>query len=108
MAIVWWRFRRHHLAMLGAFVLAIMVFIALFAEFLAPVATESRDTGYVSGPPQAIHFFDAEGRFHIVPFVYGTKSARDPFTFKMIVEPDLETIQHLRLFVHANPIASGV
>ena len=34
--LMWWRFRRHHMAMLGVAVLAAFVVIALFAEFLAP------------------------------------------------------------------------
>ena len=34
--LVWWRFRRNRLGLLGAGILAIYIFVLIFAELLAP------------------------------------------------------------------------
>jgi len=66
---VWWRLRRHRLAVISGAVLAIMYFSVLVSEVLAPYNLHSRHTDYIYAPPQGIHLFH-EGRFY-GPFVYG-------------------------------------
>jgi peptide/nickel transport system permease protein len=67
---MWWRFRRHRLAVFaGGFLL--ILYVSIFAsEFLAPYALHSRHIDYIFAPPQRLHFFDDGGRF-VGPFVYG-------------------------------------
>ena len=71
--LMWWRFKRHKLAMGSAVVLIIFYLIAVFCEFVAPYEPFARDTNYVQAPPQKIHFTDEQGKFHLRPFVYKTK-----------------------------------
>lgn len=74
--LMWWRFRRHRLALVGGVILLLLYAIAAFCEFTSPFTPEERNAQYVLCPPQEIRFFDHEGRFHFRPFVYGLK--RDP------------------------------
>jgi len=50
--------------------LAALHLIVLLAGFFAPydAATQNRNSPFA--PPARLHFFDAEGRFHLRPFVY--------------------------------------
>ena len=64
---MWWKFRRHKLAVVsGAFLLLLYASIAI-SEFLAPYNLHARHVDYIYAPPQRIHFFD-QGKF-IGPFV---------------------------------------
>jgi peptide/nickel transport system permease protein len=96
--LVWWRFRRHRMATLGAGVLLLMSVMGLFAGFISPYGGTTRDNGYVYGAPQAVRLWDANG-FSLRPFVHGVKSSRDPVTLRMIAQADPDTRHYLRLFV---------
>ena len=65
-----WKFLRHKLAMGALAVLAVFYFFAIFAEFISPYDPLAYDVNYVNAPPQRVHFFDEEGKFHLRPFVY--------------------------------------
>ena len=67
--IMWWKFRRHRIAVAAAVVLAAFYASILVSEFIAPYNLTTRDTSHIYAPPQRIHFFH-EGRF-VGPFVYG-------------------------------------
>ena len=67
--IMWWKFRRHRIAVAAAIVLAAFYASILVSEFIAPYNLTTRDTSHIYAPPQRIHFFH-EGRF-VGPFVYG-------------------------------------
>lgn len=67
--LIWWRLRKHRLAMLSLWFLVGMYAIIPFVEFLSPYALRSRHPDYVYFPPQKVHFFH-QGRF-TGPFVYG-------------------------------------
>ncbi len=47
--LMWWRFRRHKLAMFGGFLLLIYLIIIVFAEVIAVVGVQTRDKDYVFG-----------------------------------------------------------
>ncbi|MDI7276298.1 MAG: ABC transporter permease, partial [Anaerolineae bacterium] len=67
--LMWWRFRRHRMAVVSAVVLACFYFVAIFCEFVAPYNPEEFFVKYKMAPPTRIHIRDAEGRWHL-PFVY--------------------------------------
>src|SRR5215472_14712932 len=72
--LMWWRFRKHKVAMVSAFVVLIFYATVLFADSLAyadPYASTAQRTLL---PPQTLHLFE-DGRF--APFVYGIKGQRD-------------------------------
>src|ERR1051326_3083613 len=99
--LIWWRFRKHKLALISAVIVALFYFVALFADTLA--CTEPFDSqsarGYV--PPQAIHWFDATGHFH--PQVFALKGKRDPRTFKLSYAPDPAEPRDVVLFGRGYP-----
>jgi peptide/nickel transport system permease protein len=67
--LIWWKFKKHKLAMLSAFILLAGYLSIFITEFLAPYHLDSRNTKFIYAPPQGIHLFH-EGEF-IGPFVYG-------------------------------------
>lgn len=96
--LVWWRFRRNRLGMIGAGILGIYILVLVFAEFLAPYGGMMLDIEYVLGPPQGLRFWDENG-FSLRPFVYGVSTERDPVTLAMVPTIDTAQRRYLRFFV---------
>jgi peptide/nickel transport system permease protein len=94
--LMWWKFRRHRLAVLGAlFTLAIYI-VALFAEFVAPFDPEATNTSYTYAPPVPLRFDGLQ------PFVYGYTSELDPVALRRTFVVD-ETVRHpVGFFVRGN------
>jgi peptide/nickel transport system permease protein len=86
------------MAVAGGIVLALLYFMAIFCEFLAPYTPAARDSEYIAAPPQPIRFVDESG-FHLRPFVYARKSTRDPHTMLRVYVDDPTTKYPLKLFV---------
>jgi peptide/nickel transport system permease protein len=94
--LMWWRFKKHRLAMISTAVVLLFYLVVIFADFLAysdPLASEAQRSLL---PPQPIHWFD-EGRFS--PHVYGLTGVRDPMTFKRVYTPDPSQKIPIRFFV---------
>jgi peptide/nickel transport system permease protein len=100
--LMWWKFRRHKLGMLGGGVVILFYVSALFCEFLAPYEPHERDINYVHAPPQPLHFVDEQG-FHLRPFVYGLVGERNPTTYRMEFVVDTTQRYPLYLLVHGDP-----
>jgi peptide/nickel transport system permease protein len=100
---MWWRFRRHRLALGGMFLLAIFAFIAAFAEFLSPYTPGARTPNYLFGPPQNVHFVDAAGTFHWRPFTYAIAAGMNPETFLLEVKEDTSQTWPLYFFIKGDP-----
>ena len=99
--LVWWRFRRNRLGLLGAGILATYILILIFAELLAPYSGTTLDVEYVLGPPQVVRFWDENG-FSLRPFVYGVSTERDPVTLAMVPTIDTSERRYLRFFVRGD------
>ncbi|GAC1346927.1 MAG: ABC transporter permease [Myxococcales bacterium] len=94
--LIWWRFRRHKLAMASLAIVLIFYLCAALGDFLAttdPHATDAR-TSYIA--PQAIHLWDDGFR----PHVYGLKGVRDPKTFRIVYTPDPSRKVDVDFLVH--------
>ena len=94
--IMWWKFRRHKIAVLAMVVLGLMYGSALLTEFLAPYEVSSRDSGFIYAPPQSVHLFH-EGRF-VGPFVYGFGMKLNMEKMKREFTADMDKVQPLRFF----------
>jgi peptide/nickel transport system permease protein len=93
--LMWWRFRRHRLAMLATVVVALFYLVVIFADFLAyapPTASEAQRSLL---PPQRIDWFD-QGRF--APHVHPLVGQRDPITLKRVYERDRSRKIRVRFF----------
>ena len=101
--LMWWKFKKHRLALIGMSLLAVFIFIALFAEFLSPYGPAVRTPNYLFGRPQALHFVDAEGKFHLRPFTYALTAAMDPETFLLEVKEDTDKPWPVYFFVKGDP-----
>lgn len=95
--LMWWKFRRHRLAVIGLIIVIMFYVVAIFADFFAPQSPSTYLAEYVYAPPQEIHFI-RDGNF--APYVYGYKFERDPRSFKKIFSLDEETIIPIGFFVH--------
>jgi len=98
--LIWWKFRKHRLAMISLGIILFFYFVAAFAEFFAPVSSRTYLADYVYAPPQTLHLF-RDGKFE--PFVYGYSFERDPLSFKKIWSIDEEKVIPLGLFVKGEP-----
>lgn len=98
--LMWWRFRRHRLALVSLVVIALLYLVAIFAEFFAIADPEAHNARISFIPPQRVHFFD-NGR--IGPYVYGLQGGRDPRTLRMVYEIDPAVKYPVRFFVNGHP-----
>lgn len=93
--LMWWRFRKHKLAMVSAVVVIVFYLVALFPEFFATTSYRGSAARRSWIPPQPIHWFD-DGKFR--PHVYAVSGGRDPKTFKMVWVADPEVKIPIRFF----------
>ena len=102
-SLVWWKFRKNRLAVIGAVILLIYYITCIFfAEFFAPYSKEI-ESSYVEAPPTTFHFRDDKGKFSLRPFVYGLKKDVDLKTRTRRFVPDTEVKYPIHFFVHAEP-----
>ena len=101
--LMWWKFKKHKLALIGTVLLGIFVFIATFAEFLSPYTPTDRTPIYLHGRPQVLHFVDAEGNFHLRPFTYALTAGMNPETFLLEVHEDTSNPWPVKFFIRAEP-----
>ena len=92
--LMWWKLRRHRLALVSGVILAFMYFSILISEVLAPYALATRHTDHIFAPPQGLHLFH-EGRF-VGPFVYGLDYELDMRTLKRNYTPDHSRVMPVR------------
>ncbi len=97
--LVWQRFRRSKPAIIGGLMVITLVVLALLAEFFAPTDPRQLNMSSTFNPPQRLHFIDAEGRFHLRPFVYTQVVELDPETFAPTWREDTSRRYHVRFFV---------
>ncbi len=94
--LMWWKFKRHRVAVISGLFLAFIYLATLISEVIAPYSLETRNSKFIYAPPQGIHLFH-EGEF-IGPFVYGYKSKLDLDTLRRIYTEDTSDVQKLRFF----------
>jgi peptide/nickel transport system permease protein len=99
--LMWWRFRKHKVAMFSVFILALLYLVAIFADFIAPYDPVGVNPTLTYGPPQSIQFFD-NGRL-TAPFVYGYKVEIDQEALRRVFTIDTETRYDLGFFVQSEP-----
>lgn len=97
--LMWWKFRKHKLAMIALPVLLLLYLSAVFADFLSPVLPQTRFTEYKNAPPQHIRFVDPQSGFSLRPFVYGLKQETDRTTFRRTFKEDTTQKHPIRFFV---------
>ncbi|MER8421183.1 ABC transporter permease [Mesorhizobium sp. M1329] len=94
--LMWWKFRRHRLALVSGIFLAALYFGILICEFLAPYDLHTRNMDYIYSPPQQVHLFH-NGEF-VGPFVYGRQMTLDMDTLKRNYIEKQDDVQRIRFF----------
>ncbi len=92
--LMWWKFRRHQLAVISGALLLVTFFSILISEILAPYNLATRHTDFIYAPPQAINFFH-DGKF-VGPFVYGLNYELDMDTLQRVYTPNTDDVQPIR------------
>ncbi len=95
--LMWFKFRRHRLAMIGSAIIMAFIVISLIPEFLSSTKPQTRDPAYTSGAPTGIHIFDENWVPHL-PFIYGRSIERDPVTLRKLTVLDKDTRITLQYF----------
>ena len=96
--LIWWRFKKHKLAVVSALIVLGFYLVTAFADTIAYSEPFDSQAARSYIPPQPIHWFDAQGHFH--PQVYALKGKRDLRTFKLSYAPDPSEPRDLALFAH--------
>ncbi|NLX09166.1 MAG: ABC transporter permease [Chloroflexi bacterium] len=103
--LMWWKFRKHRLAMISLVIVVTLYTVALFAGFFAPHAKTTYHRGYTQAPPQKIHWLD-NGK--LAPYVYGYQQETDPRTFERRYAVDEDVKIPLGFFVKGDPYTIGL
>ena len=93
---IWWRLKKHRLAVASGLILIFMYTSALIVEIMAPYNLHTRNTDFIYAPPQAIHLFH-DGSFE-GPFVYGLDYHLNMENLKREYTKNPIKIDHIRFF----------
>ena len=99
--LMWWKFRKHRLALYSGIFLASLYMMILICEFLAPYNLHTRNVDFIHSPPQRVHLFH-DGRF-VGPFVYGRDRSLDMDALKRVYTDNPDRIHPIRYFCRGDP-----
>ena len=94
--LMWWKLKRHRLALISGVVLAAMYFAVVIAEILAPYNLHTRHIDHIYAPPQGVHLFH-EGEF-VGPFTYGFEYSLNKENLRRNYTSDRTDVQPIRFF----------
>lgn len=83
--LMWWRFRKHRMAMLSAIIILLFYVVVIFADFFAYTDPTKDNANLLLLTPQPIHWYDGD---KFSPHVFAVTGKRDPKTFKKVYTPD--------------------
>ena len=93
--LMWWRFRKHKVAVVSALVVIGFYAVVLGADFLAYADPNASEAQRSLMPPQRVYLFDG---WRFAPYVHGFKGVRDPQSFKRVCRSDPEQRVRIRFF----------
>ncbi|HYM01829.1 MAG TPA: ABC transporter permease [Stellaceae bacterium] len=94
--LMWWKLKRHRIAVVSGALLLAMYLSITVSEFLAPYSHHSRHSDFIYAPPQWVHLFD-RGEF-VGPYVRGFDYRLDMRTLKRVYTENPSKVQPLRFF----------
>ena len=94
--LMWWKFKRHKVAVISGIVLLLMYGSCLVTEILVPYNLHSRHADFIYAPPQDVHWMH-EGKF-VGPFVYPLVKKLNMETLKREYSEDKARPYPLRFF----------
>jgi peptide/nickel transport system permease protein len=100
--LMWWKFRKHKMAVVSGILVILLYLAAIFADFVTPYDPNQTDTHYLFVPPRLVHFWGPQGPT-LRPFVYGLERHVDEETYRTTWTEDRSVQIPVRLFVHGSP-----
>lgn len=94
--LMWWKFKKHRLALFSLYFLTFLYVTIAIVEFLAPYNLHTRNVDFIYSPPQRVHLFH-EGNF-VGPFVYGRTMTLDMDTLRRIYTDKPDQVEPIRFF----------
>lgn len=94
--LMWWKLKRHKIAVAAGLILLVTYLMAIFAEVVTPYTAHERHTDYIFAPPQGIHLFH-DGSF-IGPFVYGMDYELNMENLQRVYTPNLTQVHPIQFF----------
>jgi len=103
--LMWWRFRKHKLALISGVLVIIIYLIAAFTEFLAPYSSISYIAECKNMPPQRLRFLRTgeDGKSIFAPFVYAYAVKVHPVSFRREFVEDRDKVIPVRFFGKGEP-----
>jgi len=92
--LMWWKFRRHQLAVFSGGLLLVVFASILISEVLAPYNLHTRHTDFIYAPPQAIRLFH-DGEL-VGPYVLGFDYTLDMTNLRRVFTPNPDKVQPIR------------
>ena len=93
---MWWRLRKHRLAVWSGAILFVLYASILVSECIAPYGLQTRNADFIFAPPQKVQFFH-EGEF-IGPFVYSLDYRLNMEILRREYVDNQDVVQPLRFF----------
>ena len=101
--LMWRKFRKHRLAVVGMIIIFIIYLVAAFAEFVAPMKPTDTYADYTYAPPQLVRIVDTSDGFDPGLFAYGYTTGIDMKNFTRTFEIDKSTKVPIGFFVKGEP-----
>jgi peptide/nickel transport system permease protein len=98
---VWWKLRRHRVAVASGIVLLVLYTMIVFCEFFAPYGLDARNVDFIYAPPMRVHLF-YHGRL-TTPFVFAYDYRLDMNDLERIYTPDQNRREPIRFFCRGAP-----
>jgi peptide/nickel transport system permease protein len=97
--LVWRRFRRSVVGMIGLILVISLITISVLGDFFAPMDPKQADLAFA--PPDTVSFQAPDGSFSLLPYVYPIVETgeMDPVTFQPLTGPDTTNPTPLGFFV---------
>lgn len=92
--LVWWRFKKHRLALVSGIIVIFIATIGLFPDFYSTLPPQESDQFRAFIPPQRLRFFGEDGTFLYVDDVVGERNSA---TLMMEWVPDENVIVPVKL-----------
>src|SRR4051794_33317389 len=102
-ALVWRKFRKSKIAIVGGLMTITLIFMAIFADFLSPTDAITPNMQYAYTQPQRLYFISSDGQLHLRPFIFAQQQVLDPATFLPTWQADLTKPYPIRFFVQGYP-----
>ncbi|MGB3242924.1 MAG: ABC transporter permease [Sulfitobacter sp.] len=103
--LIWTRFKKQKAAMVGAWVLVILILSGIFASFLTPYdpTIAGRDKDYLNGAPTLPQFCDDNG-CSLRPFIFAVERERSIKTnFRWVTKVNTDKRLYVQFFVDGSP-----